>query len=117
MPGIIDIAQIGVAVGDRVAWETFASEVLGFPTFRSDDGKLTYCRIDGYHHRLALADGPQPNVRYVAFDVGDGAALNEWEASLTSRGVACRRVDATECARRHVASAIELRDPDGHGIV
>ncbi len=117
MARIVDIAQIGVAVRDRVGWERFAREVLGFPTFRSDDGALTYCRIDGYHQRLALADGALPSLHYVAFDVGDAAGVNDWKDSLTLRGVAFRPVDATECARRRLVSAIELRDPDGHCIV
>jgi catechol-2,3-dioxygenase len=51
MAQILDIAQVGVTVSDRIRWEKFARHVLGLPTFRSADGAVTYCRIDGYHHR------------------------------------------------------------------
>ena len=117
MTQILDIAQVGVTVADRIRWEEFARDVLGFPTFRSTDGAVTYCRIDGYHHRLALADGAQPALQYVAFDVGSAAALAEWRERLASYGVGIIQVDAAQCARRRLVEAIELRDLDGHCVV
>ncbi|MDX2167172.1 MAG: VOC family protein [Deltaproteobacteria bacterium] len=115
MASIVDIAQIGVTVADRAAWERFAADVLGFPTWRSDDGALTYCRIDGYHHRLALRDGAA-GLAYVTYDVGDAAGLQAWREALSRKQVAWQPLAPAEAARRRVSAAIELCDPDGHRI-
>lgn len=117
MTQIVDIAQVGVTGPDRIRWEEFARDVLGFPTFRSPDGALTYCRIDGHHHRLVLTDGSEPALHYVAFDVGSAAALAEWKERLASKGVTTNPVSAAQCAQRRLVDAIELRDPDGHCLV
>jgi 2,3-dihydroxybiphenyl 1,2-dioxygenase len=116
MTQIVDIAQVGVSVPDRIRWEEYARDVLGFPTFRSADGAVTYCRIDAYHHRLALSDGVEPALHYVACDVGSAAALAEWRETLAAQGVGTNPVAAAQCAQRRLVEAIELRDPDGHAV-
>jgi 2,3-dihydroxybiphenyl 1,2-dioxygenase len=116
MARILDIAQVGVGAPDRVGWERYSQDVLGFPTFRSADGGVTYVRWDGYHHRLAIKDAPEARLRYVAFDVGDADALKEWVDVLVSKQIAVRRVEAAECRERRVADAVEFQDPDGHPL-
>ncbi len=116
MAQILDIADVGVGVPDRKRFEQFSEEMLGFPTFRSQDQAVTYVRWDDFHHRLALFDTPQHELRYVAFDVGDEAQMEQWSKTLGSKGVAVRRGTPAECAQRQVAGFIEFRDPDGHRI-
>lgn len=116
MARILDIAQVGVGVSDRTRWEQYSQEILGFPTFRSPDGTVTYVRWDAAHHRLALRDAPEPRLSYVAFDVGSAEALKEWADLLASKQIAVKRVDAAECKERRIAGAIEFRDPDEHPL-
>lgn len=116
MAQILDIAQVGVGVPDRSRWEQYSQEVLGFPTFRSPDASVTYVRWDAYHHRLALRDSVEPQLSYVAFDVGSAPMLEEWADLLASRQIAARRVDAAQCRERRIAGAIEFQDPDGHPL-
>lgn len=116
-PQIVDIAQVGVALPNRSEWEKFAGDVLGFKTDRSADDAITYCQIDDRHHRLQLTDAAEPAMRYLAHDVGDAATLAAWRTSLAQSGVHSEDLDAATCAERHLAEAIELRDPDGHAIV
>jgi 2,3-dihydroxybiphenyl 1,2-dioxygenase len=117
MKEIVDIAQVGVVVADRARWEAYVHEILGFPTKRSENGALTYCRIDGCHHRIALTDGAQQGLSYVAFDVGSATALADWREALARNRVATEAVPAAECARRRLTEAIQFRDPDGHPLV
>lgn len=116
MAQILDIAQVGVRVPDRRRWEQYADEVLGFPTFRSSEGAVTYVRWDAFHHRLALSEGTEPELRYLVFDVGSAEALEEWAAVLTSKRVAVSRVDAAQCRERRLAGAIDFQDLDGHPV-
>ncbi len=116
MAQILDIADVGVGVQDRKRFEQFSEEILGFPTFRSLDQAVTYVRWDGFHHRLALYDAPGNELRYIAFDVGNQAGMEEWAKTLSGKGIAVRRGSPAECAQRHVAGFVEFRDPDGHPI-
>lgn len=116
MARLLDIAQVGVDVPDLAQWEHYSREVLGLPTTRSADGRVSYVRWDAYHHRLALKEGPEPRIRYIAFDVGGPEALEEWSDRLAAKQIAVARVDGAECRERRVSDAIELHDPDGHPL-
>ena len=116
MAQILDIAHVGVGVQDRKRFEQFADEILGFPTFRSEDQAMTYVRWDGSHHRLALYEAPRNELRYIAFDVGSQTEMEEWAKILGGKGIVLRRGSPAECAQRQVAGFIEFRDPDGHPI-
>ncbi|MBI3328468.1 MAG: VOC family protein [Nitrospinae bacterium] len=116
MAQILDIAHVGVGVPDRQRFEQFAAEMLGFPTFRSQDHVVTYVRWDGFHHRLALYDAPGNELRYIAYDVGSQAEMEEWAKLLEGKGLAVRRGSPAECAQRQAAGFIEFQDPDGHPI-
>jgi 2,3-dihydroxy-p-cumate/2,3-dihydroxybenzoate 3,4-dioxygenase len=116
MAQILDIAQVGVGVPDRQRFEQFSAEMLGFPTCRSQDQGVTYVRWDGFHHRLALYDAPGNELRYIAFDVGSQAEMDQWAKVLDGKGIAVRRGSPAECAQRHATGFIDFRDPDGHPI-
>jgi len=116
MTTLCDIMQVGVGMPDRVAFETFARDMLGFPASRSPDGKLTYVRPDQYHHRIAARTAPQSVLDYVVFDARGPQQLTEWQSKLTAEGVNWRRATPEQCAERHVPELIEFKDPDGHPL-
>src|SRR5689334_17044552 len=100
MTSIRDIIQVGVGMPARETFEKFARDLLGFPTSRSPDGKITYLRTDRYPYRIAAYTAPSPILQYVGFDVGGRVELSEWESKLTSAGIQWRRGTETECAER-----------------
>ena len=116
MTTIHDIMQVGVGMPDRERFENFARVMLGFPTSRSPDGKVTYVRPDRYQHRIAACKAPEPLLRYIGFDVGGPQQLAEWEMKLTALGIHWRHSSPEECVERHVGDFIELKDPDGHRL-
>jgi 2,3-dihydroxy-p-cumate/2,3-dihydroxybenzoate 3,4-dioxygenase len=116
MTNIHDIMQVGVGMPDRERFENFARDMLGFPTSRSPDGKVTYVRVDPYHHRIAACTASEPVLNYVGFDVGGPREIAEWEIKLTAEGIDWRHSSPAECAERYVADFIEFKDPDGHHL-
>jgi 2,3-dihydroxy-p-cumate/2,3-dihydroxybenzoate 3,4-dioxygenase len=116
MTAIQEIMQVGVGIPDREKFESFARDILGFPSTRSPDGKVTYARPDQHHHRIAARTAPEPVLDYVGFDAGGAQQLTEWESKLTAEGIQWRHGSAKECAERHVTDFIEFNDPDGHRL-
>ena len=116
MTAIQEIMQVGVGMPDREKFERFARGILGFPSTRSPDGKVTYLQTDQHHHRIAARAAPQPVLDYVGFDVGGSQQLTQWEPKLTALGIEWRSGRPEECAARHVTNFIEIKDPDGHPI-
>lgn len=116
MTAIQEIMQVGVGMPDREKFESFARDILGFPSTRSPDGKVTYLQTDQHHHRIAARAAPQPVLDYVGFDVGGPEQLTQWQAKLTALGIDWRSSTPEECVARHVTDFIELKDPDGHPI-
>ena len=116
MTTIRDIMQVGVGMPDRGRFEDFARDMLGLPTHRSADGKVTYVRPDRYRYRIAAHAAPEPVLRYVTFDVGGAEQLAEWQSKLTAAGIAWRRGGPEERVERWVADLIEFKDPDGHTL-
>src|SRR5215204_187023 len=113
---IREIMQVGVGVPDREKFDSFVSDILGFPVLRSSDGSTSFVRSDQYQHRIAASTTAQPVLRYVSFDVGGGDQLAGWEGKLTAAGIAVRRGTPAECAERRVSDFIEFKDPDGHRL-
>ena len=103
MATILEIMQVGVGMPDCERFATFARDILGFSTTKSPDGKVTYVRPDGYQHRIAARTAPEP-------------VLADWQTKLGAEGIDWRRGSREECAERHVADFIELKDPDGHPL-
>jgi hypothetical protein len=46
---IREIMQVGVGLPDREKFDSFVSDMLGFPVLRSPDGSISYVRSDQYH--------------------------------------------------------------------
>ena len=113
---IREIMQVGVGVPDQEKFETFARDMLGFPVFRSPDGRISYVRSDQYQHRIAASTAPEPVLRYVGFDVVGAQQLAGWESKLTASGIAYRHGTPEQCVERQVSDFIEFKDPDGHGL-
>ncbi len=116
MTKIQEIMQVGVGMPDCERFANFAREMLGLPTSKSPDGKVTYVRPDRYQHRIAARTAPEPVLNYIGFDVGGRDQLAEWETKLGAGGIDWRRGSREECVERHVADFIELKDPDGHPL-
>ena len=116
MTTIKDIMQVGVGVPDRDKFETFAQDLLGFPTSRSPDGLISYARADVYHHRIAARTAAQPVLDYLSFDVGGAEQLGGWKSKLEAQAIKWRSGNPKERVARRVADFIEFADPDGHTL-
>ncbi len=116
MTTIQEIMQVGVGMPDCERFANFARAMLGLPTTKSPDGKVTYVRPDRYQHRIAARTAPESVLNYIGFDVGGRDELAEWEMKLGAAGIDWRRGSRQECVERHVADFIELKDPDGHPL-
>ena len=116
MSTIKEIMQIGVGVPDRESFERFSRELLGFPTTNSQDGSVTYVRVDRYPHRVAARTAAKPVLNYISFDVGGADALAEWKTKLAAKDIECRAGSKEECIERQVSDFIEFKDPDGHPL-
>lgn len=113
MSGIAQLGYIGFEVKDLVAWEKFATEVLGLQVAaRQPDGALGL-RMDAYQQRMVLEPGPADDLAFLGWEVSDEAALQAVIARLHAAGFETREGTEAERLNRRVKRLVKFQDPAG----
>lgn len=113
MASVTQLGYLGLTVSKLDAWEKFATGVLGLQLAgRTADGALLL-RMDEYHHRFIVNEGPSDDLAYAGWEVSDQPALAALAEQIKSAGIEVRAGTAEEAARRGVADLITFADPSG----
>ena len=111
--GVSQLGYIGISARDTLAWEKFATEVLGLEVSqRGTDGTL-YLRLDEYHHRIAVSPNGDDDVAYLGWSVKDAVTMESVATKLQAVGVPVTRATQTEREQRRVSDFIRFQDPNG----
>lgn len=109
------LAYLGIAVPDVDEWHRFATDVLGVPGERGDDGVLRL-RLDERNHRVALRTDATTSLDYVGFDVADDWALDEATKQLESAGITVTHGTQEEADVRKVQRLVSFLDPNDYRV-
>src|SRR5690242_11444312 len=100
-------------VNDLVAWEKFATEILGLTVARRlDDGSVAL-RMDDHEQRFLLTPGPADDLAALGWELASAAEVDAMGKRLGAAGFSVTPGTAEEAARRRVAGLAKYVDPGG----
>src|SRR5579859_794922 len=109
--GVTELGYVGFDVGDLGAWRSFASEILGMEFIEEPDGARL--RMDYWHQRIVLHQGPGDDLRYAGFRVSGPDTFRSMQRQLKEFGVSFEVASPAEAEDRHVLEFLKLEDPAG----
>lgn len=112
-----ELGYLGFTTRNVSEWLRYAAEVAGLEVFKADgrDDRLLM-RMDEWHHRIVVAEGPEEDLAYMGWRVDDASALRAVEATLADAGVVVTRGNQALADERHVLELIVFADPAGHRV-
>jgi 2,3-dihydroxybiphenyl 1,2-dioxygenase len=111
---ISQLAYLAFEVTDLVAWEAFATRVLGLEVAsRRPDGAFTL-RMDGRAARLFITPGPANDLACVGWETANEAELQAVVARLRASGTGVREASEAERGARGVGRLFCFEDPAGN---
>jgi biphenyl-2,3-diol 1,2-dioxygenase len=114
MASVTQLGYLGLSVSKLGEWEKFATTVLGLQLAgKTDDGALLL-RMDEYHHRFIVSEGPEDDLAFAGWEVPSQPALMELADQIKAAGIELRTGSAEEATRRGVAEFIRFADPSGN---
>jgi biphenyl-2,3-diol 1,2-dioxygenase len=114
MASVTQLGYLGLSVSKLGEWEKFATNVLGLQLAgKTDDGALLL-RMDEYHHRFIVSEGPEDDLAFAGWEVPSQPALMELADQIKAAGIELRTGSAEEATRRGVAEFIRFADPSGN---
>ncbi|MFI4934993.1 MAG: VOC family protein [Caulobacterales bacterium] len=109
------LGYLGLQVKDPVAWDAFATGVLGLMPAESA-GETHRYRLDDLGWRIAVEAGERDDLAYLGFEVAGPAELEAVRGRLVEGGVAVGNGDPALIADRGVLGLISCQDPDGLAV-
>jgi len=113
MVRVTELGYMGLNVSDAAAWRQYAAECAGLEVLDEGEGDRFYLRMDNWHHRFVVHNGPQDDLAYIGWRVADAVALKAMEQQLSGAGVSYRVATSQEAAERRVLGLLKLEDPSG----
>jgi len=113
MASVTQLGYLGLSVSKLGEWEKFATSVLGLQLAgKTADGTLLL-RMDEYHHRFIVTEGPEDDLAFAGWEVPSQPALIELAGQIKAAGIEVQTGNAEEAALRGVAELIKFADPSG----
>jgi len=111
--GIKQLGYLGLEVSNLEAWESYAGPLLGFDVSKDDATGRLYLRMDAYHHRIALHEGPSDDLAYIGWQVNTEPELEDLAQKLEANGTKVTALSPEELDIRKVYKAYRFQDPSG----
>jgi biphenyl-2,3-diol 1,2-dioxygenase len=111
MSAIESLGYLGLGVKDPVAWEKFATEILGLQSVAANGQRML--RMDEYAYRFAIKQDNSDDLAYAGWEVADAQGLREVAERLRAIGVDVQTATADDAERRRVTELIRFNDPNG----
>ena len=109
----VKLGYLVFEVSDLVAWETFATDILGLEVSRRiEDGSLAL-RMDEHEQRILLTPGPADDLAAIGWEVAGAAEMEALGKRLSEAGVRVSTSTADEMERRRVRGLVRYEDPAG----
>jgi 2,3-dihydroxyethylbenzene 1,2-dioxygenase len=108
---VTELGYVGFEVSDLGAWRGFAANVLGMEVVEEANGARL--RMDFWHQRLVLHEGPMDDLAYAGFRVSGPDAFRGIQRQLAEAGVSFEVASHGEAKARHVLEFLRLEDPGG----
>jgi 2,3-dihydroxybiphenyl 1,2-dioxygenase len=112
MAEVQNLAYVVIAAKDLAAWRRFATDIVGMGTCDTAAGALGL-RLDNHPWRLLIEQGDDDDLTHAGWDLGSDAALDEFVAGLSAKGVDVREEPASVAAVRCVSRLFSIADPNG----
>ena len=109
--GVTELGYIGFNVSDLAAWRAYVTEILGMEYVPELYGARL--RMDYWHQRIVLHEGPGDDLRYAGFRLAGPDAFLTKQRELTDLGVKFEVATSSEAEERHVLELLRLEDPAG----
>ena len=110
---ILSLGYLHLRTPNLDAWQSFATDVLGFMPAGGPDDTARYYRWDDYPYRLVVTPDDEPSVAAIGYEVGDDRDLASVVADLEAAGVAVTHGTSAEAAARLVTGFASFVDPAG----
>ncbi len=105
---VSQLGYIGLNVSDILAWEAFATEVLGLEVSGwAEDGAM-YLRMDEHHHRFALHPSGDDDLAYVGWQTATAIEYEETKAKLREAGVEYAQGTPEQVGHRRVVDLVSF---------
>lgn len=112
---VSQLGYIGLEVEDMAAWQSLATEVLGFEVRGDSDGPQ-YLRIDERHHRFALYPAKENKLAYFGWDAGTSDNFDVLVSALENAGVKITQGTEADRKDRKVERLVKFQDPGGFNV-
>jgi 2,3-dihydroxybiphenyl 1,2-dioxygenase len=114
MSAVKQLGYLVFEVSDLAAWEDFGTKILGLQVVDARGDAGFSLRMDGYHQRFFIEQGPADDLAAIGWEVEGPAELEAIARRLENAGHEVTRGTADEAAQRNVAALIRVRDPAGN---
>jgi len=115
MSTVTELGYVGIEASDLVAWERFATGLLGMQVGCRTDDMLTL-RMDDAVHRWIVVSGSADDLAFTGFGCATDTDLDAIVARLREAGTEVVEGDTRLCAQRHVRRIAITTDPLGNRI-
>ncbi len=113
MISVNQLGYVGIGVSDPLAWEDFATRLLGMQLRQRTEDGTVFLKMDNYHHRIAIHPGGKDDINYSGWQVKDDDELEAMAQQLKAGGVEIRYGTQADAKKRHVSGLIQMEDPTG----
>ncbi len=116
MSAVKQLGYLVFEVSDLAAWEDFGTKILGLQVVdrRGEDGFSL--RMDGYHQRFFIEQGPSDDLAAVGWEVDGPEALDAMAKRLEAAGHAVISGSTDDALARNVTALIRFADPAGNPV-
>jgi len=116
MYGVTELGYLALGAKDMAHWRVFAGDFLGLEVVDGSNSAEAFLRMDFWHHRFILEEGPVDDVTAIGLRVSDDDAFEKLASRLGEEGIVHRICSNDEAERRRVLRLMKLQDPDGHPL-
>ncbi|MEO0493832.1 MAG: VOC family protein [Actinomycetota bacterium] len=110
---VLSLGHVRLVSPELQAWETFATDVLGFMPTPGPEVDARYFRWDAQPYRLIVREGETAGVEALAFEVVDDRDLAALAARIRDVGVDVAEGSPEEATARLVSGFVSFTDPAG----
>lgn len=116
MSAVKQLGYLVFEVSDLDAWRDFGTQILGLQVVDERENTGFSLRMDGYHQRFFVEQGPADDLAAVGWEVEGSADLEQMATRLEAAGHRVVQGTAEQAARRNVAALILFNDPAGNPV-
>ena len=116
MSAVKQLGYLVFEVSDLAAWEDFGTKILGLQVVDNRGQAGFSLRMDGYHQRFFIEQGPADDLAAVGWEGEGPVELDAMAQRLEAAGHTVIHGSKEDAGARHVAALIRFLDPAGNPV-